>query len=155
MKRDEIENCDAGNDGWIKQMFHTIHHEFGHILHQNIKYPVDFTNLNPSLITSNWQDYQDEEAPADGFVSAYAMNTVDDDFVETISLMLVNGRPWFEQLIHDIPDGVTGRGTTKAQAVTRLRAKESLIVRYFKEVWSIDFYSLQTRVRAAVVASIY
>jgi substrate import-associated zinc metallohydrolase lipoprotein len=140
---------------WIKQMFHTIHHEFGHILHQNIKYPVTFTNLNPAFITSNWQDYTDEEAPNDGFVSAYAQNTVDDDFVETISLMLVNGRPWFEKLIADIPDGVTDRGTTREQAVTRLRAKESIIVTYFKEVYKIDFYSLQTKVRAAVAASIY
>src|SRR4051812_41158644 len=111
---------------WIKEMFHTIHHEFGHILHQNVLYPQDFKNLNPNLITSNWTDYSDEQAHSDGFISAYAMNTIDDDFVETISLMLVNGRAGFEKLIASIPPGITGRGTTQAQAVERLRAKESI-----------------------------
>ncbi|MGC4037925.1 MAG: putative zinc-binding metallopeptidase [Chitinophagaceae bacterium] len=140
---------------WAKEMFHVINHEFGHILHQTVLYPQDWKNLNPSLLTTNWTDYTDEEAPRDGFVSAYAMNNSDDDFVETISLMLVNGREWFEELIASIPDGVTDRGTTKDQAVARLRSKESIVVNYYKDVWNIDFYSLQTRVRAAVVAQLY
>jgi len=139
---------------WIKEMFHTIHHEFGHILHQNVLYPQDFKNLNPNLITSNWQDYSDQQALSDGFISAYAMNTIDDDFVETISLMLVNGRAGFEKLIASIPPGITGRGTTQAQAVERLRAKESIVVNYYKQVYNIDFYSLQSRVHTAVESMI-
>lgn len=140
---------------WAKEMFHTINHEFAHTLHQAVLYPQEFKNLNSSLLTSNWTDYTDENAPSDGFVSAYAMNNSDDDFVETVSLMLVNGRTWFEQLIASIPDGVTDRGTTKEQAIARLRSKESIVVNYYKQVWNIDFYSLQTRVRAAVVAQLY
>ena len=139
-----------------KEMFHTIHHEFGHILHQNIIYPIEFKNLNPNLITSNWQDhYPDEIAWNDGFVSAYAMNTNDDDFVETVSLMLVNGKGWFENLIASIPAGVTDRGTTQQQAIARLRSKEAIVVNYFKQVYGIDFYKLQTRVRTAVESVIY
>jgi len=83
------------------------------------------------------------------------MNNSDDDFVETISLMLVNGRQWFEELIASIPDGVTGRGTTKETAIAHLRAKESIVVNYYKQVWNIDFYSLQSRIRSAVVAMLY
>jgi len=145
----------AADTFWAKEMFHTINHEFAHILHQTVLYPQDFKNLNPSLLTTNWTDYTDEDAPRDGFVSAYAMNNSDDDFVETISFMLINGRQWFEDLIASIPDGVTDRGTTKEQAIARLRSKESIIVNYYKQVWNIDFYSLQTRVRSAVVAQLY
>lgn len=140
---------------WAKEMFHTINHEFGHILHQTVLYPQDFKNLNSNLLTTNWTDYTDETAPRDGFVSAYAMNNSDDDFVETVSLMLVNGRQWFEDLIASIPDGVTDRGTTKETAVAHLRSKESIIVNYYKQVWNVDFYQLQTRVRNAVVAMLY
>ena len=145
----------AADSFWAKEMFHVINHEFGHILHQTVLYPQDFKNLNSNLLTSNWTDYSDEEAPRDGFVSAYAMNNSDDDFVETISLMLVNGRPWFENLIASIPDGVTDRGTTKETAIAHLRSKESIVVNYYKQVWNIDFYSLQTRVRNAVVSMLY
>jgi substrate import-associated zinc metallohydrolase lipoprotein len=100
---------------------------------------------------------QNPELPAwkDGFVTAYAMNTNDDDFAETVSLLLVNGQEWFEDLIASIPAGVSDRGTTQQQAITRLRSKESIIVTYFKEVYGIDFYKLQARVRAAVESVIY
>jgi substrate import-associated zinc metallohydrolase lipoprotein len=137
---------------WAKEMFHVINHEFAHILHQAVLYPQDFKNLNSNLLTTNWTDYTDEEAPRDGFVSAYAMNNSDDDFVETVSLMLINGRQWFEDLIASVPDGVTGRGTTKETAIAHLRSKESIVVNYYKQVWNIDFYALQTRVRNAVIA---
>lgn len=140
---------------WIKEMFHTIHHEFGHILHQNVLYPQDFKNLNPSLITANWTDYTDQEALRDGFISAYAMNTIDDDFVETISIMLIEGKAGFERMIASIPPGISDRGTTQAQAIARLRAKESIIVNYYKQVYNINFYSLQARVRSAVASLIY
>jgi substrate import-associated zinc metallohydrolase lipoprotein len=146
----------------IKEMLHVIHHEFAHILHQNILYPVDFKNLNPSLITSNWGDYgtgsicsSDVDAWKDGFASAYAMNVSDDDFVETVSIMLVNGKEGWESLIASVPPGVSNRGTTQAQAIARLRAKESIVVNYYKQAWGIDFYTLQARVRAAVKSLIY
>lgn len=140
---------------WIKEMFLTIHHEFGHILHQNILYPTDFRNQNPSLITSNWQDYSDEEALRDGFITAYSMNTIDDDFVEMISYLLVNGDAWFEEKIASIPEGVSDRGTTRAQAIARLRAKRSIVINYYRQSWNIDFAELQVRVRAAVNTLLY
>lgn len=139
---------------WIKEMFHTIHHEFGHILHQNVLYPQDFKNLNANLITSNWTDYTDEQALSDGFISAYAMNNSDDDFVETLSIMLVEGKAGFERMVASIPPGITGRGTTQEQAIERLRAKESIIVNYYKQVYNINFYSLQTRVHSTVESMI-
>lgn len=139
----------------IKRVFQTIEHEFGHILHQHILYPQEWKNLNPNLITSTWTDYTDADALRDGFISAYAMNTVDDDFVDMIAIMLVNGKAGYEKMIASIPAGVTDRGTTQAQAIARLRAKESIIVSYFKQAWGIDFYSLQARTRAAIEAQIY
>lgn len=144
----------AADSGYFKRMLWIIQHEFAHILHMNVLYPQDFKNVNPALITSNWADYTDAEALRDGFVTNYAMNVSDDDFVETITYMLIEGRSAFEELIASIPEGVSNRGTTRDQAVARLRTKESIIVNYYKQVWNIDFYKLQTRVRAAVTSLI-
>lgn len=144
----------ASDSVYFKRMLWIIQHEFAHILHMNVLYPQDFKNINSSLITSNWADYSDAEALRDGFVTNYAMNVSDDDFVETITYMLIEGRSGFEQLIASIPAGVSDRGTTREQAIARLRTKESIIVNYYKQVWNIDFYKLQTSVRSVVTSLI-
>ena len=146
---------EARDSGWLKEMFHTIHHEFGHILHQNVIYPNEFKTLNPNLFTSEWINYTDAEARRDGFITAYSMNVVDDDFVEMISVMLIEGKAGYEKMLADIPNATTPRGTTRAQAIARLRAKESIVVNYYKQVWNIDFYRLQARTRTAIERLIY
>jgi substrate import-associated zinc metallohydrolase lipoprotein len=139
----------------IKQMFHTIHHEFGHILHQNILYPPEFKRIGQSLYTSDWINTNDFEANTNGFVTAYAMSGPDDDFVEMISIMLIEGKAGFDEIVNSIPPGTSALGTTQAEAIKNLRDKESLVVNYYKQVWNIDFYSLQAKTRAAIAALIY
>lgn len=134
----------------IKQMFHTIEHEFGHILHQNVLYPEDFKRITPGFYTANWNNVSDNAARRDGFVTAYSMSAPDEDFVEMISMMLTEGKAGFDRIVNSIPAGSSQNGTSQADAVAKLRKKESMVVAYYKDVWGIDFYRLQTRVRTAV-----
>ncbi|MFL9483944.1 putative zinc-binding metallopeptidase [Chitinophagaceae bacterium LWZ2-11] len=138
----------------IKQMFHTIEHEFGHILHQTIMYPLAFKQVTSGLYTANWNNTSDMDAHKDGFVSAYAMSAYDEDFVEMISIMLTEGRAGFDKIVNSVPAGISSNGTTQAQAQGNLRQKEAMVVSYFKQTWGINFYSLQTRVRAAITSLI-
>lgn len=132
-----------------KMAFHTVHHEAAHILHQTVLYPADFKRINVGMYTTNWVNYTDAEANADGFATAYSMQDPNEDFVEMISVMLVEGKEGFNNLVNRI--NVNGpRGTTPALAKSRLRQKETIVVDYFKSVWGIDFYSLQQRVRKSV-----
>lgn len=129
----------------------TMHHEFGHILHQNIMYPAEFKQISAGKYQgANWINYDDVQARRDGFITSYAMSGYDDDFVETLSLMLVEGRAGFNKMVNAIPEGTTDNGTTKAQAQAALRQKEAMIVSYMKKSWNIDFYSLQTRCRKSL-----
>jgi substrate import-associated zinc metallohydrolase lipoprotein len=134
----------------IKMMFHTIEHEFGHILHQNTMYPQDFKRISAGLYTANWNNVSDASAGRDGFVTAYSMSAPDEDFVEMIAMMLVEGKAGFDKIVNSIPAGTSMNGTTQAEAQSRLRQKEAIVVTYFKDVWNIDFYSLQSRTRTAV-----
>ena len=134
----------------IKQMFHTIEHEFGHILHQTVYYPVNFKTISVGLYTSNWNNVSDANARRDGFVTAYAESAPDEDFVEMIAMMLIEGKGGFDAIVNSIPAGTSTNNITQAEAISRLRRKEAIVVNYFKDTWHIDFYSLQTRVRTAV-----
>lgn len=129
----------------IKSMFHTIEHEFGHILHQTVLYPEDYKRISAGDYTSNWNNTIDAEANEKGFITAYAQSSVDEDFVEMISIMLSEGKAGYEALL----DGISS-----ATAKSKLRQKEAIVVNYFKDVWGISFYSLQTRTRTAIDALI-
>ena len=129
----------------IIMMFHTIEHEFGHILHQTVLYPEDFKRISVGDYTSNWNNTTDKEANEKGFVTAYSQSAPDEDFVEMISTMLTQGKAGYEALINSI---------SSTTAKSRLRQKEAVVVTYFKDVWGINFYSLQTRVRTSIDALI-
>jgi len=138
----------------IKQMFHTIEHEFGHILHQTVYYPVAFKTISVGFYTANWNNVSDADAHRDGFVSAYAESAPDEDFVEMIGIMLTEGRAGFDNIVNSIPPGVSANNVSQAVAQSRLRQKEAIVVSYFKDTWNIDFYALQTLVRARVLSLI-
>ncbi|HVI47861.1 MAG TPA: putative zinc-binding metallopeptidase [Chitinophaga sp.] len=144
-----------GDSGNVKQMFHVIEHEFGHILHQTIMYPVEFKRICAGLYTANWNNITDAAARRDGFVTAYSMAAFDEDFVEMISMMLVEGKAGFDKIVNGIPPGVSPNGVAQAEAQARLRKKESMVVNYFKTVWHIDFYSLQSRTRKEIDQLLY
>lgn len=140
------------DSAFIKTWFiQTIHHEFAHILHQNILYPQEFKLVNPARYNGNdWINVSDAAARRDGFVTSYGSSAFDEDFVETVAIMLVEGKDGFDRLINNIPAGTSPNGTTQAEARSYLRQKEAFVVNYFRQVWDIDFYSLQARCRSAL-----
>jgi len=144
----------ASDSVQAKTAFHTVHHEAAHILHQTVLYPAEFKRINIGMYTTNWVNYSDEEANTDGFATAYSMQDPNEDFVEMTSIMLTEGKEGFDRLVNNITQTST-RGTTPDVAKSRLRQKEAIVVAYFKSVWGIDFYRLQSRVRNSVEYYIY
>lgn len=124
----------------VLRMLHTIHHEFAHIMHQNVLYPREFKQLNPQWYTASWFNTSDADANRQGLVTAYAKAAADEDFVETISYLLVEGQVAFDNIVASNP------GT----AATILRTKESIVVDYFQKAYNINFRELQKEVKAGI-----
>jgi substrate import-associated zinc metallohydrolase lipoprotein len=140
----------------IKRVFETIHHEYAHILDQNVKFPVEFSQSSGSSYTSDWLNVSKQEALEEGFISQYAISGAIDDWAEMVAFMLVQGRGAFNQRVNSINyTGTTANGTTAAQARARLRQKEAVVVSYYKQAWNIDFYSLQAKSKAVINSLIY
>ena len=140
----------------VIDMFHVIQHEFSHILDQNIRKPVEFSQSSAARYTSDWLNVTEQEAHDEGFITPYAISGKDDDWAEMISYMLVYGKNYFDNYVNSITyTGTTANGTTAAQAQARLRQKEAVIVSYFKQAWNIDFYALQANEKAAISALLY
>lgn len=134
----------------FKQTMHTMHHEFGHILHQNVLYPVAYKTISTGY-TGNWYNVSSADARQMGFITNYAMSAPDEDFVEMISSMLAGG-----------PEGPSGGYDEYEQLLTQaggpgdpgydtIKQKEAVVVDYFQRVWKIDFYALRAKCRTAFV----
>ena len=140
----------------VKEAFKTIHHEFAHILDQNVDVPVSFSQSSASSYTSDWLNVTPIDAKNEGFITPYAISAAVDDWAEMVAEMLVEGKAGFDQYVNSINyTGTTANGTTAVQARARLREKEAAVVTYFKQAWNIDFYSLQARSKAAINALLF
>ena len=138
----EINEFDKKNVAGVKRMLQTIHHEFGHILHQNILYPLPFKQITPGSYTSNWYNVSDAQALSLGYITPYSMSGPDEDFVEILATMLVEGKTGFDSMVNKNPSAI---------AKAALRQKEQIVVDYMKKTYNIDFRSLQARTQTAII----
>lgn len=66
--------------------FRTMHHEFGHILHQTKSYPTDFNLLSTGRYDDgSWQSKAIGYVASLGFITPYASSQAREDFAETIA----------------------------------------------------------------------
>lgn len=136
----------------ILRTFRTMHHEFGHILHQTTAYPVEFKKITPNYVR-NWMNYTDSDANKMGFITSYSMLNPDEDFVEMLSMMLTMSNGEWNQKI----DGIKVYDENyevdeEASAVPRalIREKERMIAAYMAATWDIDIYELQADIAQAI-----
>ncbi|SHH23860.1 substrate import-associated zinc metallohydrolase lipoprotein [Chryseolinea serpens] len=125
----------------VKQLMHIVQHEFGHILNQTVSYPSSFREVTPGAYTSDWRFNSVAQARAAGFITNYAMASPDEDFVEMIATMLIEGKEGYEAIL---------ACETNSASLALLRKKEALVAQYYRESFNIDFYALQTKVQEAI-----
>ncbi len=80
--------------------FRTMHHEFGHILHQTKSYPTDFNLLsNGHYDDSSWQSKDIGYVASLGFITPYASSQYREDFAETIANYLTRSDDAMELIL--------------------------------------------------------
>ncbi len=123
----------------VTRMLHTIHHEFAHILHQHIHYPQAWRGVSTQWYTQTWMNTPLSQAQAQGFVSSYAKSAEQEDFVETIAYLLIQGQESYDKLIAD-----------NKEVANVFTTKQRIVEQYYKEVFNINFKELQKEVQHAI-----
>lgn len=86
--------------------FRTMHHEFNHILNQNIAFSDEFKDISSgSYDPMNWQEKQDIAARTSGFITAYASKDYNEDFVELVANYIIVTADQWEQYMVDATRG--------------------------------------------------
>ena len=88
--------------------FHTMHHEFSHILHQTKSYPVTFGQVTSGTYDPiNWQERDSVWTHQHGYTTHYASSATYEDFVETLSCIITDSKHrWMNRIINAAAMGV-------------------------------------------------
>ncbi|MDE6510863.1 MAG: hypothetical protein K2L00_02035, partial [Muribaculaceae bacterium] len=97
--------------------FRTMHHEFGHILHQTKSYPTDFNLLSTGRYDdSSWQSRQPGYVASLGFITPYASSQAREDFAETIANYLTRTQDQMDLILWMAKQGwTTGSDKTEGE----------------------------------------
>ena len=117
--------------------FHTMHHEFTHILNQKKPYPVAYDQISKAdYLGSEWIRKKDPEALRAGFISPYSMENAGEDIAELQSYYITTTpQKWEEKLTKA---GKPGRAI--------IEHKLEILRNYLKTSWNIDLDQLRDAV---------
>ena len=91
-----------------ERYFHTMHHEFSHILHQTKSYPVTFGQVTSGTYDPiSWQERDSVWTHSHGYVTHYASSATYEDFVETLSCVITDtDHRWMNRIINAAVKGI-------------------------------------------------
>ena len=142
----------AGSDFDLNRAyFHTMHHEFAHILTQLKDYSTDFRTITKEYHSADWVNVKDEDAGKEGYVTGYASSEYNEDFAEVFSCYVTDTDVmWQKRLAQAV--AANGDETGKKAILAKL----SIIRSYLKDSWGVDIDKLRTIVlrRASEVNSL-
>lgn len=116
--------------------FHTMHHEFAHILHQTKPYTADFEMISGSdYVKDTWNDTykSDEEAWKAGFITPYGASEANEDFVELLSTYITNTPEFWSDMMK----------TAGKEGSAIISQKFDIVYNYMKNTWNIDLDNLR------------
>lgn len=123
------------NYNWLNfYFFHTMHHEFTHILNQKKPYDEAFDKITPTTyVSGEWYQLGEEECLKEGYISNYARSEPREDFAELLSFYVTDSpQKWNDRLQR--------AGTKGADLINQ---KIALIKSYMKNSWNIDIDDLR------------
>lgn len=125
--------------------FHTIHHEFQHILNQTTEFPTSFNTITANAyVDDDWNtQYPNSTAGigaalAAGFISPYASSSPKEDFAELYSFYVTLSATQFNAMLNATGSTAAGRAL--------INTKLLMVKSYMLTVWNIDMDILRDNI---------
>ena len=117
--------------------FHTMHHEFTHILNQKKPYNTAFDQVTrDAYVNNDWINVNLPAANRAGFVSPYAMMNTGEDFAETFAYYVISTPKQWNDILQRA-------GNSGAAHIT---SKANLVKEYALSQWGLDLDKLRETV---------
>lgn len=130
--------------------FHTMHHEFCHILTQTKDYNTDFRTITAgSYHATDWVNVDDDgtseqrddwyKAQKQGFVSAYASQEYNEDFAEVYSTYVTTSEEGWQMILDRAGE----------DGAALIEQKLEMVKSYFSDSWGVDIDVMRANVLKA------
>lgn len=114
--------------------FHTMHHEFCHILTQKKDYDTAFRTISAATYhATDWINLEDKKVAKEGFVSSYAASEYNEDFAEIYATYVTNSPAGWQKILDQAGEG--GRAI--------INQKLDIMKKYFKDNWNLDLDNMR------------
>lgn len=114
--------------------FHTMHHEFCHILTQTKDYTPEFRTISAGKYhATDWINVKDRTAATEGFVTGYASGEYNEDFAETYAMYISYNAEGWQKILDQ----------AGAEGALYINQKIDIVRSYFKDTWNIDLDNLR------------
>lgn len=135
----------ANADFLTDSYFHTIHHEFQHILNQTTEFPTSFKSISgTSYVDDVWNTQYPNNATgigaalAAGFISPYASSSDKEDFAELYSFYVTLSATQFNAMLNAPGSTAAGRAIINTKLIA--------VKNYMSSVWNIDMDALRANI---------
>lgn len=109
--------------------FHTMHHEFCHILTQKKEYDTTYRTISAGKYhATDWINQEDQKVAKEGFVTAYASSEYNEDFAEVYATYITNTPEGWQKILNNAGE----------EGTAILNQKLDLMKTYFMNSWGID-----------------
>lgn len=109
--------------------FHTMHHEFCHILTQKKEYDPSFRAISAATYhATDWINLEDRNVAKEGFVTSYAASEYNEDFAEIYATYITNSPEGWQMILNAAGE----------EGTAILNQKLDLMKEYFQNSWNID-----------------
>jgi substrate import-associated zinc metallohydrolase lipoprotein len=137
-----------------QNFFNTIHHEYGHILHQMKPFTPEFNLISAAdYLPTSWHNRQEVAAAQAGFVSQYAGKLPSEDFVEVLARYITwTPAQWEAKLVQAVKPAVPPIGNDPGEREDRsgrekIEKKLDFVKSYMKSTWGVDIDQLKAEIQ--------
>ena len=121
---------------WV---FHTMHHEFCHILTQKKSYSTEFRTISNSLYhNGDWVNVEDENALLEGFVSGYGSSEYNEDFAEVYATYVTHTKEAWNELLEMAVEKDEAGNVVSTLGKEAIQQKVDIIKEYMLNSWNMD-----------------
>lgn len=118
--------------------FHTMHHEFTHILNQKKNYSASYQLITEDgYVSGDWYRISNHDAHTAGFVTPYAMSEAGEDFAEMMSVYVTDSPEQWDAIIKD----------AGAEGGELINKKLTMVRSYMKDSWGLDIDKMRNIVQ--------